>query len=72
MERVTFEVEGSKIHCEGCEQRIGSALRQLPGVMNVQASATTQRVDIQLDPARTSPDAVASKLAAIGFPAHRA
>lgn len=70
-EQVSFLVDQAKIHCEGCEQRIGAALRQIPGVTDVRASAQTQRVEVQLDSARVSPDAIAAKLSDIGFPAGR-
>ncbi len=42
----------TKIHCAGYEQRIGNALRRLPGILDVQASAETQRVVVTIDPAR--------------------
>lgn len=32
-----------KIHCAGCEERIGNALKRLPGIEQVQASAQTQQ-----------------------------
>ncbi len=64
---VKFQVIGEgKIHCEGCESRIASALRRMPGVEEVQASATTQQVNVRLDPARTSDDEVRAKLAELG------
>ena len=65
---VQFEVVGEeKIHCEGCEARIANALRRLPGVAEVQASAETQRVRVTIDPARTSQDEVRARLAQIGY-----
>ena len=52
---VQFEVVGEeKIHCEGCEARIANALRRLPGVANVEASAETQRVSVAIDPEQTN------------------
>ncbi|MGD9893160.1 MAG: heavy-metal-associated domain-containing protein [Dehalococcoidia bacterium] len=63
-----FTVTGEeKIHCEGCEQRISNALKRLPGVEDVRASAQTQHVTVTLDPARTSPDQVGAKLAQLGY-----
>jgi len=65
---VQFEVVGEeKIHCEGCEARIANALRRLPGVAEVQASAETQQVRVTIDPARTSQDEVRARLAQIGY-----
>lgn len=40
---VEFTVTGAqRIHCAGCEERIRRALRRLPGIQEVQASADTQ------------------------------
>lgn len=65
---VQFEVVGEeKIHCAGCETRIASALRRLPGVEEVRASAETQRVNVTIDPARTSEDEVRARLAQLGY-----
>lgn len=65
---VQFEVVGEeKIHCAGCETRIASALRRLPGVEEVQASAETQRVNVTIDSARTSEDEVRARLAQLGY-----
>jgi len=68
---VQFEVVGEeKIHCAGCESRIATALRRLPGVEVVQASAETQRVSVTIDPARTSEDEVRARLEQLGYQVH--
>ena len=41
-----------KMQCAGCETRITYALRQLPGVREVRASAKTQRVRVMFDEAQ--------------------
>ncbi len=65
---VDFTVTGEeKIHCAGCEQRIANALRRLPGVQDVQASAQSQRVVVKLDPAQISPEQVRAKLKELGY-----
>ena len=65
---VQLDVVGEeKIHCEGCEARIANALRRLPGVANVEASAETQRVSVTIDPAQTSEKEVRARLAQIGY-----
>ena len=65
---VQFEVIGEeKIHCAGCESRIGNALRRLHGVQDVQASAETQRVSVTLDPAQVSADKVRARLTQLGY-----
>lgn len=63
-----FTVTGEpKIHCAGCEQRIGNALRRLRGVRDVQARAETQRVVVRFDPAQVTPDEVRAKLEQLGY-----
>ncbi len=65
---VQFEVVGEeKIYCAGCESRIATALRRLPGVDDVQASAETQRVRVAINPAQTSEDEVRAGLAQLGY-----
>lgn len=55
------------IHCAGCEQRIGNALRRLPGVQEVDASAQTQHVVVEIDPNQVSPEEVQSRLEHLGY-----
>lgn len=65
---IQFEVIGEeKIHCAGCESRIATALRRLPGVEEVQASAETQRVKLVIDPARVSADEVRARLEQLDY-----
>lgn len=58
---------GDPIHCAGCEQRIGNALRRLPGVASVQASHRTQQISVTFDPDRVTAEQIRAKLAQIGF-----
>lgn len=63
-----FTVTGEqKIHCEGCERRIDRALRRLPGVLGVEASAERQRVVVEMDPDRVSPEEVRERLDLLGY-----
>ncbi len=65
---IDFTVTGEqKIHCEGCEQRIHRALRRLPGIQDVEASAETQRVAVTLDPDRVGPEQVRDRLDLLGY-----
>jgi copper chaperone CopZ len=57
------------IHCASCERRIGTGLQRLPGVQNVRASSTTQRVEVAIDPAQVSAEQVRAKLQQLGFAA---
>ncbi len=56
-----------KIHCAGCEERIGNALRRLSGIQDVQASADTQKVVVTFDPNTVSADQVRAKLEQLGY-----
>lgn len=69
---VDFTVVGEeRIHCEACERRIGNALRRLPGVRDVRASAQTQQVVVVLDLAEVSPDQVQGRLQRLGYEVER-
>lgn len=66
--RTEFTVTGKQeIHCEGCEQRIGNALERLDGVESVEASAQTQRVVVETDPAQTGPDQLRERFDLLGY-----
>ncbi|MBI4197745.1 MAG: cation transporter [Chloroflexi bacterium] len=41
------------MHCSGCESRIETVLKKLPGVIKVKADQRTQKVAISLDTDRT-------------------
>ncbi len=63
-----FVVTGEqKIHCEGCEQRIDRALRRLPGVEKVEASAESQRVVVKADPDRVGEEKLRERLDLLGY-----
>lgn len=63
-----FQVTGEeKIHCAGCESRIATALRRLPGVEEVQASAETQQVQVTIAPAQVSANQLRARLEELGY-----
>ncbi len=65
---LNFIVTGEqKIHCAGCEERIGNALRRLPGIQDVRASGDTQKVVVTFDPDTVSADQVRAKLEQLGY-----
>lgn len=67
-ETIDFFVTGEdKVHCAGCEQRIGNALRRLPGTRTVTVRAETQQVVVTIDPAAVSSDQVQTKLEQLGY-----
>lgn len=45
-------VGDDKLHCEGCERRVGRALKRMGGIREVEASYRTQRVAVEYDPGR--------------------
>lgn len=65
---VEFQViGGEKIHCSGCETRIGFALRRLPGVRDVRASAETQLIAVSIDPEEVNLERVRARLQELGY-----
>ncbi|RPJ22517.1 MAG: copper chaperone [Planctomycetaceae bacterium] len=58
-----------KMHCDGCEQRVSNALRRLPGVQEVRASAATQQVMVTIDPSQVGAEQVRTKLEQLGYQA---
>jgi copper chaperone CopZ len=55
------------IHCEACEDRIRTALLQLPGVRSAKADRKARQVEVRLDLERTSEEEVSSRLDYLGF-----
>lgn len=67
VEQAEVKVRDHMIHCAGCEGRIESVLKKLPGVLTVKADHKTQKVRVGLDPEQLSVNAVRDKLAAMGY-----
>lgn len=64
----TFEVVGDqKLVCEGCEQRVQNALKALPGVRQVWANASNQRVEVLFDTAKLDTAAIAERISRTGY-----
>lgn len=67
---IQLQVTGKeKIHCAGCETRIGFALHRLPGVRDVHASAQTQQISVTIDPAEVTPEQLRARLQELGYEA---
>lgn len=65
---ITFEVVGDqKLACAGCEQRVEKALKTLPGVGQVLASARNQRVEVLFDAAKVDTAAIAERISKTGY-----
>ncbi len=65
---ITFEVIGDqRLVCEGCEQRVESLLKALPGVEKVRARARNQRIEVLFDAAALEATAIAERLGKAGY-----
>ena len=65
---ITFEVAGDpKLVCEGCERRVEQAVKTLPGVGQVRASARNQRVEVLFDAAKLDAAAIAERINKTGY-----
>ena len=65
---ITFEVIGDqRLVCEGCEQRVESLLKALPGVQKVRALARKQRIEVLFDAAALEASAIAERLGKAGY-----
>lgn len=66
--KTEFTVVGDdKLHCEGCEQRVGRALKRLGGVREVEASYRTQRVAVEYDPGQVGEGEIRERLELLGY-----
>ncbi|MFC4852700.1 transposase [Actinophytocola glycyrrhizae] len=61
----TFHVRN--MHCDDCATLIDDTLRALPGVRDARAVLRTHEIRVELDPRRTSPDAVSATITELGF-----
>ncbi len=55
--------------CEGCAEKIGDALRPLPGVRDVKPNVARKHVHVRYEPARVREEDLRTALAAAGFSA---
>jgi copper chaperone CopZ len=53
--------------CEGCAEKIGAALRPLPGVREVKPKVAQKQVYVRYEPSRVHQEDLRSALAAAGF-----
>lgn len=60
-------IDEATMHCEGCEQRVGTVLRRLPGVESVSASAETQQIDVNVDPHLVGVEQLQARLEQAGY-----
>lgn len=67
IEQLELTVLDNAIHCSGCESRIETVLKKVPGVVKVKADHKTQKVSLTLDIEKTPPDNVKQKLEFAGY-----
>ncbi|GBD84896.1 copper chaperone CopZ [bacterium BMS3Abin02] len=62
---MTFTVQG--LHCTGCADTLGSALRNLDGVIRARVDYETGQMEVRFDPDRVSEDDVRERIRDSGF-----
>ncbi len=68
MRSQTLRVIGEQtMHCGGCENTVKFALKQLPGVQQVEASHGTQLIDLTFDTEKLNLERVRQELEWIGY-----
>ena len=65
---VTLEVTGTpQLSCAGCEQRVERLLKTLPGIGQVRAQASNQRINVLFDTAKLDANAIAERIGQAGY-----
>lgn len=65
---VSLKVVGDpQLHCESCEQRVVRVLKTLAGVQQVSADASTQHIEVLLDPSQVKPATIVERLGLLGY-----
>lgn len=68
LKSITLEVIGAdRINCEGCEKRVEQALKKIPGVDQVRAKSSNQRVRVMFDSNLLDEKAIAEHVANVGY-----
>jgi copper chaperone CopZ len=62
---LTLHVTG--MTCGGCENAVRRAVGKLPGVASVEASHLEQRVTVDYDASRVTPEAMTAKINGLGY-----
>jgi Cu2+-exporting ATPase len=57
------------LRCAGCVNRVERDLRGAPGVLEASLNYTNHRASVRFDPAQTSTEALAARVAALGYTA---
>lgn len=68
LKSVSLKVVGDpQLHCESCEQRVIRVLKTLAGVRQVNADASTQRIEVLCDLAQAKPATIVERLGLLGY-----
>lgn len=68
LKSVALRVIGDqKLHCVSCEQRVVRVLKSLTGVQQVNADASSQRIEVLFDPAELKASAIVERLDQLGY-----
>ena len=68
LKSITLEVVGNdRINCEGCEERVEQALKKVPGVSQVRAKSSNQRVQVMFDSNLLDANAITERIATVGY-----
>lgn len=62
---LSLNVTGMK--CGGCEANVKTAVQKLDGIVNVQASAKENKVDVEFEAGKTDASAIKQAITAAGF-----
>lgn len=65
MGSIVMQVTG--MHCDGCAQRIGTVLRRVEGVRDVNADHVSGRVEIRVGPELTDRAVLTERIETAGF-----
>ena len=65
MQTISLNVSG--MSCQGCEERIGRALRRMAGISAVEADHRSGAVRVMFDPARTSDATIRAAIERAGY-----
>jgi len=66
----TFAVDG--MTCNGCVRSVTNAIRQVPGIANVDVSLGDKRANVEYDPATCTPAQIVGAIVGAGFDARPA
>ena len=67
--RLQWRVDG--MDCAACVAKVTKAVERLPGVSNIQVNLMAERLDLTLEPDRTSPATVEQRVASLGYGVQR-